>query len=223
MGLVVRDVDERLLLVAGTLALTKPERAEGDEGDGGEDRDNDTGNGSGFESLGAGIQELLDGVLLRNVAKLGGLLLAELSDHGILAAPLLEGVLDVVDFRLEVGVNIFQVDVVQSNRLEESLEEFLPIVDGSTVGGVVLEVLGQGTGLDGELELDVGGIVVVELVLVNAEKGEKVGKGLVVVSIRDDELTGGDGLLDLNVKGQILDGVICLLSKLSTKVKNGKM
>ena len=208
IGLLVGDADEGRLLVGGSLAAANAVGGVGHEGNDGKDRDGNTGNGTGAQLVGAGIEEGLDEVGLLDVATVGGLLLAELRDHGGLAAVLLNVVLHVVDVGGEVGVDVVQVDVLHADGLEEPLEEFVPIVNDPSVRSIFHEVLGKITGLDGQLELDVHGIVVVELFLVDTEKLEQIGKALLVVTIGDGQLAVGDGLLDLDVKGKVLDGFV---------------
>mmetsp|Transcript_28647 Transcript_28647/g.82962 ORF Transcript_28647/g.82962 Transcript_28647/m.82962 type:complete len:517 (-) Transcript_28647:22-1572(-) len=213
--MLVGDGDEGSLLVGGSLAPADPVRAVGDEGHDGGHGDGNAGDGPGRELVGAGIEEGLDRALVLDVAAVGGLLLTELRDHGGLAAVLLDVVLAVVDVGGEVGVEVVEFDVVlHADGLEETLEKLLPIINGLSVGGVVHEVRGQSAGLDGQLELDVRDIVVVELVLVNIEKLEEVGKALVVVAVGDDELSVGNGLLNLNMERKVLDGLVVLLDLL---------
>ena len=209
IGLLVGDVDERSLLVGGTRTTANAVGGVGHESDDGKDRDGNTGNGTGGQLVGAGIEEGLDEVGLLDVASVGGLLLAELRNHGGLAAVLLHVVLHVVDVGGEEGVDVVEVDVLHADGLEESLKELVPVVDGLAVRGIVHEVLGKVTGLYGQLELDVHGILVVELFLVDTEKLEQIGKALLVVTVGDGQLAVGDGLLDLDVKGEVLDGLVC--------------
>ena len=210
IGLLVVDVDEGSLLVGGTRTTATLVGEVAYEGNDGEDGDGNTDNGTGAQLLGTGIEEGLDKVgLVLDVAAVGGLLLAELRDHGLLAVVLLNVVLHVVDVGGGVGIDVVEVDVVHADGLEESLKELVPVVNGSGGRGIVHEVRGKDTGLDGQLKLDVHGLLVFEVILVETEKLEKIGKALVVVAIGDGELAVGDGLLDLDVTGEIGDGLIC--------------
>ena len=190
-----------------SLVLSLLESDENKTNDGDQSSDDDAGNGSGVHSDvlhrsvgGRGGRVLAGG----NVALGSGLFLAELVFHGGLAAQLLDVHLRVVDGGLSGGVEVFEVDVLNAEILEVTLQDLVDVVDLLSVGGVVHEVVVKITGRDGQLELDGRGILVLDLVLVNAEKFEEIGVALLVVATLNDKIAAGNGglhKLELDVRG----------------------
>ena len=160
--------ERKLLVVLGLSTLVRDADDGNDDGGHG---DGNAGNGPGRQSGGlhAGGSKVGLQVLRVRETELDGLVLAEMLDHGGLAAELEEVELSVVEFGQDVLIEFVEVDlVIKADTVEELRQELFPIVDDFSVGDVALVVLSVEVGAVPHTDtvLLVLGLLVLDLLVV---------------------------------------------------------
>jgi len=99
-----------------------------------------------------------------------------------------------------VGLSVVALDILSVEAIVLSV--------GGVVGGGGHEVSPQFTVFDGQLDQDVRDNIVLELVLVDIETVEEIGKGLLVIAIVDKELSVINGSPNLDAGGEVLEALV---------------